>query len=140
MLTDMIELLQDGGAVSMDGVGYLAEMGNDRIVAVAKVTAGEYCRGVHRHRLDDDHGGAAYCAFLVVTLMALAGQAHIRHVGGVRTEHNAVVELAMTQLERLENIGIVSHGKRFNLSGWKYNHCFCMNKTIYFHDFHRNQS
>jgi len=136
----MIKLLQDSGAVSMYRIGYLAEMGNDRIIAVTKITACEYRRGVHRHRLDHDHGGPTARAFFVVTTMAFAGQAHFRHVGGVRTEHDAVVELAMTQFERLEHIGIVSHGWQFNPTGVEYNHCFCMNKTIYFHDFHRNQS
>jgi hypothetical protein len=62
----------------------------------------------------------------------------------MRSENNAIVELAMAHLQRLENIGIVSHGDSGHsldtVANEKYNHCFRMNKTIYFHDFHRNQS
>jgi hypothetical protein len=42
--------------------------------------------------------------------MTFAGQAHVRHVGSMSTENYAIVELAMAHLQRLENIGIVSHG------------------------------
>jgi hypothetical protein len=52
-------------------------------------------RCVHRHRFDDDHRRAADGALLVVGAMALAGQAEIGHVGGVRAEHDAVVEPAV---------------------------------------------
>ena len=110
MLTDMVELLQDGGAMGMHRFGDLAEMRDNGIVAVAKVTASQYCGGVHRHRLDYDHRRTAARAFFVVGAMALARQTHIGHVGGMGTEYYAIVEFAMAHLERLKNTGIVSHG------------------------------
>jgi len=73
--------------------------------------------------------------------MALTRQTQVGHVGGMGAEYNAIVERAMAHLERLENIGIVSHGilrHQANASAnSKYNHCVAMNKAIYFHDFHR---
>jgi hypothetical protein len=141
VLTDVIQLLQYGGAVGMYRLGNFTEMRDDRVVAVAKVTAGQYCGGVYRHRFDYDHCSTAARAFFVVAAMALARQTHIGHVGGMSTEYDAIVEFAMTQVEWLENIGIVSHGVlRYQvntLANTKYNHCIAMNKTIYFHDFHR---
>jgi hypothetical protein len=41
--------------------------------------------------------------------MAFPRQAQFGHIGGMRTEDDAIVELTMAQLERLEQILVLSH-------------------------------
>jgi hypothetical protein len=62
------------------------------------------------HRLDHDHRRAADGAFLVVSAMTLARQAHLGHVGGVRAEDDTIIEFAMAQLEWLKQVLVVGHG------------------------------
>ena len=71
VLTDMIKLLQYGGAVGMYRFGNLTEMWDDGIVTVAKVPPGQYRSGVHRHWFDHDHCGTTARTFFVVAAMAL---------------------------------------------------------------------
>jgi hypothetical protein len=95
MLSDMVELLQDGGAVIMHGVGDFAEMRDDGVVTVAKVATRQYCGRVYRHGFDHDHRCTTARTFLVVASMALTRKAVIRHIRGMGSEHDAVVEFAM---------------------------------------------
>ena len=110
MLTNMVKLLQNSGAMRVHRVGNFAEMGDDFIVAMAEVAARQYRGRMHRHRLDHDHRRAADGAFFVIAAMALAGQAQLGHVGGMGAEDDAVVETAMAQLQGQENIAVLGHG------------------------------
>ena len=91
----MVELLQDRGAVIMHGFGDFAEMWDHGIVAVAKVATRQYCGRVYRHGFDHDHRRATARAFLVVAPVALTWKTVIRHIRGMGSEHDAVVEFAM---------------------------------------------
>ena len=95
MLADVIKLLQDRRSVFMHGVGNLAEMRNDLVVAMAEITARQHRGRVYRNRFDHDHRRAADGALLVVTAMALARQAELRHVGGMCTEDDTIIQPAM---------------------------------------------
>ncbi len=71
---------------------------------VAEVAAREDRGAMHRHRLDHDHGGAADRPLEVVVQMALAGQAALGHVGGVRAEGQPVLQALLAQIERREEV------------------------------------
>jgi len=109
MLPDMVELLQDGGAMRVHRVGKFAKVRNDFIVAVAKIAPGQYCSRVYRHRFDHDHRRAADGAFFVIAAVTFTRQPKFGHVGGMRTENYTVIESAMAQFERLKQILILSH-------------------------------
>ena len=63
VLTDVVELVEDYRTLGVNCVGDGAEAGDDRVVTVSEVAAGEYGSGVHGHRLDDDHRCASTCTF-----------------------------------------------------------------------------
>ena len=102
VLADMIELMADHRAMRMDGIGDFAEMRNDLVGRVAEIAARQNGGAMHRHRLDDDHRSTAARALLVIAAMPLAGQAHVRHVGGVRAEDDAIAQGLVAKLQRLE--------------------------------------
>src|SRR3546814_14907882 len=82
----VIDLLDDGGAVAMHAVGDPAEIRNDRIVLGAEIAAGERRLAGGGHRLDDDHPGAAAGAFGVVAEVAVYWPPVQAHVGGMGAE------------------------------------------------------
>ncbi len=73
MTTDVIDLVDHGGAVAMALVRDLAEMRNDLVGPVQKIAADQHARLVRRRRLDDDHGGPASRSLAVVAEVPLAG-------------------------------------------------------------------
>ena len=69
MGADMVELLEDGGALGMHRFGDAAEMRDDRIVRVPEIAARQHGGRMHRHRLDHDHRRAAQRPLAVVSQM-----------------------------------------------------------------------
>ena len=109
----------------MDRVGDLAEMRDDLVGRMAEIAARQHGGAMHRHRLDHDHRRAAAGALLVIAAMALAGQALLRHVGGVRAEDDAVAQRLVAQLQRLEEMGEGGrHGRIFAEPGTAGNGAF----------------
>ena len=100
VLTDVVELLDDGRALGVHRVGDRPESRNDRVVRVAEVAASEHRCRVHRHGLDHDHGRAAASALDVVREVLTSGQAALAHVGGVGPEHHPVAQGQVAKAKR----------------------------------------
>ena len=106
VLADVVELVDhDDVRVRLaTGVGHAPEGRDDRVVVVAEVAAGQDAGPVDRHRLDDDHPGAAERPFAVVADVALAGQAVLGHVRGVGAERDPAAQRPVAQRQRLEDV------------------------------------
>ena len=94
------------------GVGQAAEGRDDRVVVGPEVAPGQDGGPVDRHRLHDDHPGAAERSLAVVADVPLAGQAVLGHVRRVRAEVDPAAQRAMAELERLEDVREVPAGSR----------------------------
>ena len=106
VLADVVQLVDhhDVGVRRPAGVGQPPEGRDDRVVVVAEVAPGQDPGAVDRHRLDDDHPGAAERPLPVVADVALAGQAALGHVGGVGAEGDPAPQRPVAQPERLEHV------------------------------------
>jgi hypothetical protein len=89
-------------AVAAYGVGNFAEMRDDAVVRMQEVAARQHRCGMHGHRLDHHHAGAADGALRVVADMPRRRQALDRHVGGVRAEDDPVAQRLAAQRDRRE--------------------------------------
>ncbi|MCY1292900.1 hypothetical protein D9M70_421430 [compost metagenome] len=102
MRPDMIELLDRDGFMFLDCLNHLLEVGNDAIVRMPEVAAGENGCGMHGHGFDDNHRGPADRALPVIGGMAFGRQALDGHVCGVGAEHDPVLQRVRPQFERGE--------------------------------------
>ena len=100
----MVQLLDDVGALGVHGIGDRAEPGDDGVVGVPEVPAGEHAGGVDGHGLDDDHRRPAACPFAVVPEVLLGGETELAHVGGVGPEDDPVAQREVPQLEWLSEM------------------------------------
>ena len=80
--------MHDVGVGGPAGISHPPEGRDDRVVVVAEVAPGEDASPMDRHRLDDDHPGAAERPLPVVPDVALSGQAALGHVGGMGPERD----------------------------------------------------
>ena len=117
MRADMVELLQDDGALGAGGVGHLAEGGDDVVGAVQVVAARQDARAVDGDGFHHDHARAALGAFGDVAERAGAGMAHVGHVVGMRAEHDAVAQRGAAQRDGRGEVGVLAdHGASFGLA------------------------
>ena len=100
MLADVVQLMDDHRTLGVARVGDGAEASMTASSPAPEVAASQYGRRVHRHRLDDDHRRPATGPLEVVAEVTVAWQSALGHVGGVRTEHDAVAQRDMAQLQR----------------------------------------
>ena len=101
VLADVVQLLQDHGSLGVHGIGDGTKSGDHGVVAGEEVASGEHRGGVHRHGLHHNHRRATPGALEVVAEVPSCGQTQLRHVGRMRTEHDAVAQREVAQLQRL---------------------------------------
>ncbi len=73
VLADVVQLVDDRGALGVDRVGDPPERLDDRIVTVSEVASRQYAGRMDRYGLDHDHRGSAAGPFEVVAEVAVAG-------------------------------------------------------------------
>ena len=105
-----------------------------RVVAVQKITAGQDRGRVYRHRLDHNHCRAADGAFFVISAVAFSWQPLLRHIGGMCTKNNSIIQRFVTQGDWLKNILVVGHATLLANIQEQYTCCFNRSKRIYFHN------
>jgi len=104
MRAHVIELLDHHRAMRLAGLGDAGEMRDDVIAGVAEIAARQHGGGMDRHRLDHDHRRATQSALQVIGQVLIPRQTVMGHVGGVGTEHDAVLQLFVAQLDRGEDM------------------------------------
>ena len=86
----------------MAGIGNDLQRRNDRVIAVAHISAGEHGGSVDGNGLDHNHCCAALGPFQVIPQMPGSGQSVHRHIGRMRPKNDTVFKRLVAQRQRRE--------------------------------------